>query len=88
MNTSRRLVKSVRRIELNPMLGEYVYSVDEESNTVIAKTTTQRVQDLHARKKAEGLREIRGLWVHPEDLPAIKALAAKLAKKRAEKGTQ
>lgn len=46
------------------------------------KTATQRVKDLHKRREAEGLKQIRGLWAYPEDHPAIKAKAASLTKAR------
>lgn len=47
------------------------------------KTTTQRVQDLHKRREAEGLKQIRGLWAYPEDHSAIKQAAAKVTAKTA-----
>jgi hypothetical protein len=47
-----------------------------------AQTPAQRVTATKARKLAAGLREIRSLWAHPSDIPAIRAYAAKLAEKR------
>jgi hypothetical protein len=47
-----------------------------------AQTPAQRVTATKARKIALGLREIRSLWAHPDDIPAIRAYAAKLAEKR------
>lgn len=49
---------------------------------MIAKTATQRVQDLIARRKADGLKELRGLWAHPDDHQSIREHAEKLARKR------
>jgi len=46
-----------------------------------AKTTTERVAAMRAARDALGLRRL-DLYAHPDDWPAIKALAAKLAKKR------
>jgi hypothetical protein len=47
-----------------------------------AKTTTERVDQLRARRREAGLKEVRNLWAHPDDHPAIKALALSLAAKR------
>ena len=49
------------------------------------KTTTQRVKDLHERRKAEGLKQIRGLWAYPADHAAIKSHAARLTAQTARK---
>jgi len=46
-----------------------------------AKTSAQRVAALRAARDALGLKRLE-LYVHPEDLPAIKALAEKLQRKR------
>ena len=49
-----------------------------------ARTPTER-QKAHAeRKRAAGLREVRSLWAHPDDHPALRAHAAGLAEKRAK----
>jgi hypothetical protein len=49
-----------------------------------AKTNAQRQADYKARRRAEGLIQIAQLWIHPDDAPAIRAYAAKLARKRAK----
>ena len=49
------------------------------------KTTTQRVKDLHERRKAEGLKQIRGLWAYPADHAAIKSHAARLTAQTAKR---
>lgn len=48
-----------------------------------AKTTSERVAKLRADRDALGLKRLE-LYAHPEDWPAIKALAEKLARKRAK----
>jgi Fic family protein len=58
-----------------------------QRNTVLreeraAKTTTERVQKLRADRDALGLKRLE-LYAHPDDWPAIKALAEKLQKRRA-----
>jgi hypothetical protein len=45
------------------------------------KTNTERVQALRARREALGLTRLE-LYAHPEDHASIKALAAKLQRKR------
>ena len=50
-----------------------------------ARTPVQRQQSLAARKRAAGLREVRSLWLHPADIPALRAFAAELARLRAAK---
>jgi hypothetical protein len=48
-----------------------------------AKTNAER-QAMHQRRRERmGLKQVRPLWAHPSDHPAIKAYAAKLRKKRA-----
>ena len=37
-----------------------------------ARTPVQRQQSLAARKRAAGLREVRSLWVHPDDTPGLR----------------
>lgn len=46
-----------------------------------AKTPAERVAALRASRKALGLRRLE-LYAHPDDWPAIKALADKLQRKR------
>jgi len=48
-----------------------------------AKTPTERVAAMRAIRDALGLRR-RELYAHPDDWPAIKALAEKLQRKRAK----
>jgi hypothetical protein len=48
-----------------------------------AKTTAERVAKLRADRDALGLKRLE-LYAHPEDWPAIKALAEKLQRKRAK----
>lgn len=35
-----------------------------------------------ARNRDAGLKTVSGLWAHPDDVPKIRAYAARLAKKR------
>lgn len=46
-----------------------------------AKTTSERVAALRAARDALGLKRLE-LYAHPEDWPAIKAMAEKLQRKR------
>lgn len=84
MNTSRRHVKSVRRIELNPALGEYVYAIEEKSNvtTSAAKTNAERQREFRARKAETVTTEVRGIFAHPDDHAEVKEVAAKIARRR------
>lgn len=50
-----------------------------------AKTINERVAELRARRKAEGLTRLE-LFAHPDDHEPIKAHAAKLQRKRAKGG--
>lgn len=45
-----------------------------------AKTITARSQRLRAERAAQGLAEVRGIWVKPEHHATIKAYAAQLDK--------
>lgn len=47
-----------------------------------AKTTSERVAALRAARDALGLKRLE-LYAHPDDWPAIKALAEKLQRRRA-----
>jgi DNA invertase Pin-like site-specific DNA recombinase len=49
-----------------------------------AKTTNERQRALVERRREAGLKQIRNLWCHPDDEPAIREHAAKLARKRAK----
>lgn len=46
-----------------------------------AKTNAQRQADLKDRRLAAGLVQWK-VWVHPDDVPALKEVADKLARKR------
>lgn len=46
-----------------------------------AKTTSERVAAMRAARDALGLKRLE-LYAHPDDWPAIKALAEKLQRKR------
>lgn len=46
-----------------------------------SKTAAERVAALRAARDALGLKRLE-LYAHPDDWPAIKALAAKLQRKR------
>ena len=48
-----------------------------------ARTTAQRQAALRERRAAEGLAEVRGIYLPPQLHPAIKAAARKLLKKGA-----
>lgn len=46
-----------------------------------AKTTAERVDKLRKEREALGLKRLE-VYAHPDDWPSIKALAAKLQRKR------
>lgn len=46
------------------------------------KTVAQRQQAYRANKKAHGLKELRNLWVHPEDEAELRAIARMMILKR------
>ena len=52
-----------------------------------AKTTAERVAALRAARDALGLKRLE-LYAHPDDWPAIKALAEKLQKRRVRAATK
>lgn len=52
-----------------------------------AKSAAQRQEALRQRRLTQGLKLVRNLWAHEDDHAAIKALAAKLARKRAKEKT-
>ena len=79
----QRLMKSTRRVVFEPMLGEYVYAVDEVSN-LTAKTPAERKAEERQRRAESGLVRLE-LYAHPGDIDAIKELAAKLQRKREKK---
>lgn len=45
------------------------------------KTTNERVASLRAAREAQGFKRLE-LYAHPDDWPAIKALAERLQRKR------
>jgi len=47
-----------------------------------AKTTRERVAAMRAARLAAGMKRLE-LYAHPDDWPALKALAEKLQRKRA-----
>jgi hypothetical protein len=47
-----------------------------------AQTNAQRQAEYKARRIASGLVLVHQLWVHPDDVAAVKAVAAGLALKR------
>lgn len=47
-----------------------------------AKTGAQRIKELRQRRKAGGLKELRGIWAHPDDEQRIRSYGQKLARKR------
>ena len=49
-----------------------------------AKTNAERQRDWRERNKQDGNTEVRGIFAHRDDHAAIKAYAAKLARKRAK----
>lgn len=48
-----------------------------------ATTTSERVQKLRADRDSLGLKRLE-MYAHPDDWPAIKALAEKLQRRRAK----
>ena len=49
---------------------------------MIPKTATERQKAFRLSRLAAGLKEIRNLWAHPEDVPSIRDYAAQLHQKR------
>ena len=49
-----------------------------------AKTNAERQADLKARRTAAGLVSLKNVWVHPDDVLAMREHAAKLARRRAK----
>lgn len=47
-----------------------------------ASTNAQRVAKVAAAKIAAGLKQVRSLWAHPDDIPAIREYTAALTSKR------
>ena len=56
--------------------------MSEARKGLAPKTTSERVAALRAARDALGLKRLE-LYAHPEDWPAIKALAEKLQRRRA-----
>lgn len=46
------------------------------------KTTAERQRAFRARMRAEGLIELRGVYVRPEDAERVRRYAAKVAKEK------
>ena len=55
--------------------------MNEARKGLVPKTTSERVDKLRAARAILGLKRLE-LYAHQEDWPAIKAIAAKLARKR------
>ena len=49
---------------------------------MIAKTSAERQAELKRRRQEAGLRSMKNLWVHPDDIEAVREFAAKLARRR------
>lgn len=49
---------------------------------MIAKTGAQRQADYKRRQLEESRKEVRGIYLHPDDHAALREHAAKLAKRR------
>jgi hypothetical protein len=47
-----------------------------------AKTNAERQADLKARRLAAGLVSLKNVWVHPDDVAAMREHAEKLARRR------
>ena len=47
-----------------------------------AKTSAERQQALRQRRTDAGMKQIRNLWCHPDDEPAIRRYAVALQAKR------
>jgi hypothetical protein len=48
-----------------------------------AKTSNERQRELVARRRDAGLKEVRNLWVSPENEQAVRDYAEKLERRRA-----
>ncbi len=69
--------------EFGPGDGGFSHCSDHShAAAMTAKTLTERVTESKQRKRDAGLKEVRSLWAHPDDHAAIRAHAAKLAKRR------
>lgn len=62
-------------IALDQQLGEYVYMSP-------AKTNAERQREYRARKAAETVTEVRGIFAHLDDHAEVKEAAAKIARRR------
>ena len=51
-----------------------------------AQTTTERQAAYRARKAQNGTAEVRGIFAHPDDHPAIKNAAASITAARRSQG--
>ena len=47
-----------------------------------AKTVNDRQKEYRAKMKEQGLKEIRSLFAHPDDIERIRAYADRLTRKR------
>lgn len=62
-------------------------TVKKDLTVRAVKTTAERVAALRAARDALGLKRLE-LYAHPDDWPAIKALAEKLQRRRAKAAKQ
>lgn len=62
------------------MPDDFIVKLVEDAMAA-AKTTSERVAKMRADRDALGLKRLE-LYAHPEDWPAIKALAEKMQRKR------
>lgn len=49
---------------------------------IAAKSNAQRQREYRARKAAETVTEVRGIFAHPDDHAEVKEAAAKIARRR------
>lgn len=48
------------------------------------KTSAERQAEYRLRRKAEGLKLVPNLWVHPDDIPKIRSCAQRLTRLRSK----
>lgn len=53
-----------------------------------AKTSAERQRAMTARRTAAGLVSLKNVWVHPDDVAAMREHAAKLARRRERQGVK
>ncbi len=55
---------------------------------MIAKTNAERQRELRQNRLKQGLKEVRNLWCHPDDIQSIQEHARHLASKRKKGANQ